>query len=143
MRRKVEAAELEGPTNEPWKVPPMSLSEGKCTRLSVTCLRFVHGCSRKKEGLSPKESALDGFAHVPVQNETALAQAVSQHPVAVAVCCGDYIDNWHAYTGGIFNIPGTGTVTALCCTCILGRLSFVCTAPSQRVYSILGSRAVT
>ncbi|KAK9917802.1 hypothetical protein WJX75_008442 [Coccomyxa subellipsoidea] len=65
-------------------------------------------CIRKKEGLSPKESALDGFAHVPVQNETALAQAVSQHPVAVAVCCGDYIDNWHAYTGGIFNIPGTG-----------------------------------
>lgn len=37
-----------------------------------------------------------------------LAQAVSQHPVAVAVCCGDYIDNWHAYTSGIFNIPGTG-----------------------------------
>lgn len=53
-------------------------------------------------------TALDGFAHVPPQNETALAQAVSQHPVAVAVCCGDYIDNWHQYTGGIFEIPNTG-----------------------------------
>lgn len=63
-------------------------------------------CIRKKEGHGPKASALDGFAHVPVQNETAIAQAVSQHPVAVAVCCGDYIDNWHAYTGGIFEIPG-------------------------------------
>lgn len=58
----------------------------------------------------PKASALDGFAHVPPQNETALAQAVSQHPVAVAVCCGDNIDNWHQYTGGIFEIPNTGTV---------------------------------
>ena len=67
--------------------------------------------SREKEGLAPRESALDGFGHVPVQNETALAQAVSQHPVAVAVCCGDYIDNWHAYTGGIFNIPGTGAIS--------------------------------
>ncbi len=56
----------------------------------------------------PKASTLDGFAHVPPQNETALAQAVSQHPVAVAVCCGDYIDNWHQYTGGIFEIPDTG-----------------------------------
>ncbi|CAL8465129.1 g4664 [Coccomyxa elongata] len=63
-------------------------------------------CIRKKEGHAPKVSALDGFGHVPPQNETAIAQAVSQHPVAVAVCCGDYIDNWHAYTGGIFEIPG-------------------------------------
>lgn len=55
-----------------------------------------------------KASALDGFAHVPPKNETALAQAVSQHPVAVAVCCGDNIDNWHQYTGGIFEIPNTG-----------------------------------
>lgn len=65
-------------------------------------------CSHKKEKHVPKASALDGFAHVPPQNETALAQAVSQHPVAVAVCCGDYIDNWHQYTGGIFEIPNTG-----------------------------------
>lgn len=53
-------------------------------------------------------ATLDGFGHVPPQNETAIAQAVSQHPVAVAVCCGDYIDNWHAYTGGLFDIPNTG-----------------------------------
>ena len=46
--------------------------------------------------------------HVPAQNETALAQAVTQHPVAVAVCCGDNIDNWHQYTSGIFEIPNTG-----------------------------------
>ena len=61
-----------------------------------------------KEDHPRKVSALDGFAHVPPKNETALAQAVSQHPVAVAVCCGDNIDNWHQYTGGIFDIPNTG-----------------------------------
>ncbi|CAK0787246.1 hypothetical protein CVIRNUC_010463 [Coccomyxa viridis] len=64
-------------------------------------------CEFKKEGKSPRDATLDGFMHVPARNETALAQAVSQHPVAVAVCCGDNIDNWHQYTGGIFEIPNT------------------------------------
>ena len=65
-------------------------------------------CRFKKEGKSPRDATLDGFMHVPAHNETALAQAVSQHPVAVAVCCGDNIDNWHQYTRGIFEIPNTG-----------------------------------
>ena len=104
--------------------------------------------------MHPRAATLDGFAHVPADNDTALAQAVSQHPVAVAVCCGarrvispacacmqgwfsayapssflsrskvlqarcggcmpkeavvragDLIDAWHAYTGGMFDVPG-------------------------------------
>lgn len=85
------------------------LPEAPCLT-SVPC---CDACSRRKEAVHPRESALDGFAHVPPQNETAIAQAVSQHPVAVAVCCGDYIDNWHAYTDGIFDIPGVGARSAL------------------------------
>ena len=54
----------------------------------------VHVCacvlprSREKQDVHPRAATLDGFADVPADNETALAQAVSQHPVAVAVCCG-------------------------------------------------------
>ena len=65
-----------------WKVPLTNLGRSlqgaflKGNALESNCLRFLHGCSRKKEGLAPKESALDGFAHVPVQNETALAQVL-------------------------------------------------------------------
>lgn len=44
--------------------------------------------SREKQDVHPRVATLDGFAHVPADNDTALAQAVSQHPVAVAVCCG-------------------------------------------------------
>ena len=35
---------------------------------------------------------LDAWESVPPGNETALMQAVSQHPVAVGMCCGDYLD---------------------------------------------------
>ena len=56
-------------------------------------------CRRKKE----KKSALDGtgvvvtgFSKVPKKSEAALKAAVAKHPVAVAVCCGDFIDDWHA-----------------------------------------------
>lgn len=42
-----------------------------------------------------------GFKHVPPKNEAALKAAVARGPVAVAVCCGDFIDDWHAYTGGL------------------------------------------
>lgn len=78
-------------------------------------MKYMHGCRRKKEGRGPRAATLDGFAHVPPQNETALAQAVSQHPVAVAVCCGDYIDNWHQYAGGIFDIPNVGAPLRILC----------------------------
>ena len=77
-----------------------------CWPLLLT--RYCVLCRFKKEGKSPRDARLDGFMHVPAQNETALAQAVTQHPVAVAVCCGDNIDNWHQYTSGIFEIPNTG-----------------------------------
>ena len=80
-----------------------------CTTASWFLLTMFYVlCRFKKEGKSPRDATLDGFMHVPARNETALAQAVSQHPVAVAVCCGDNIDNWHQYTGGIFEIPNTG-----------------------------------
>ena len=57
-------------------------------------------CRRKKEA---KKSALEGsgarvtgFHNVPKKSEAALKAAVAKHPVAVAVCCGDFIDDWHA-----------------------------------------------
>ena len=56
-------------------------------------------CLRKKA----KQSALEGsgarvssFHNVPKKSEAALKAAVARHPVAVAVCCGDFIDDWHA-----------------------------------------------
>ncbi len=99
----------------------------------------MFSCSRKKEGHAPKASTLDGFGHVPPQNETAIAQAVSQHPVAVAVCCGDYIDKWHAYTGGIFEIPGVGAHSfSLPFMCPLVLFSF---KPAFNTISVPGSPA--
>ncbi|KAK9832110.1 hypothetical protein WJX81_008029 [Elliptochloris bilobata] len=61
-------------------------------------------CSKKKEGR--RAAALDGFGDIPRANETALMQAVSQHPSTVAVCCGPFIEAWRNYTGGIFDIAG-------------------------------------
>lgn len=37
---------------------------------------------------------------MPFSNETALAQAVSQTPVIVAICVGPALDDWHHYAGG-------------------------------------------
>jgi hypothetical protein len=85
-------------------MPSFKGDSGNAPMLCFKCNARRH----KKERRGPKAATLDGFAHVPPQNETAIAQAVSQHPIAVAVCCGDYIDNWHTYTGGIFEIPGAG-----------------------------------
>ncbi|MEW5308602.1 MAG: hypothetical protein WDW38_000547 [Sanguina aurantia] len=42
---------------------------------------------------------------IPPQNETAMAQALTLGPVVTAVCCGDDIDAWHAYVGGVFDAP--------------------------------------
>ena len=47
------------------------------------------------------------YIKVPRRSEAALKAAVAQHPVSVAVCCGDFIDDWHAYTG-----PGVMTFGA-------------------------------
>jgi hypothetical protein len=45
------------------------------------------------------ELQVDDWEDVPFSNETALAAAVSQTPVIVAICCGPAIDDWHHYTG--------------------------------------------
>jgi hypothetical protein len=45
------------------------------------------------------ELQVDEWEDVPFSNETALAAAVSQTPVIVAICCGPAIDDWHHYTG--------------------------------------------
>lgn len=50
--------------------------------------------------------AVDGYLNVPRSNFTAFTQAVVMHPVATAICCGPYLDYWHAYTGGIMDIEG-------------------------------------
>lgn len=46
---------------------------------------------------------IDSVESVTPDNETALMQAAAQHPVVVGVCCGDFIDDWHAYTGGVMD----------------------------------------
>ena len=39
-----------------------------------------------------KVVTLDAWEAVPPGNETALMQAVSKHPVAVGMCCGEFIN---------------------------------------------------
>lgn len=56
-------------------------------------------CLRKKATKSALEGSgarVTGFRSVPKKSEAALKAAVAKHPVAVAVCCGDFIDDWHA-----------------------------------------------
>ena len=82
-------------------------------------------CRFKKEGKSPWDATLDGFMHVPARNETALAQAVSQHPVAVAVCCGDNIDNWHSTPAASLRSPTQVGIT------LTGHDCFCCASESN------------
>lgn len=42
---------------------------------------------------------VDSWEDVPYSDETAMAQAVSQTPIIVAICAGPAIDDWHHYTG--------------------------------------------
>lgn len=50
------------------------------------------------------------YVKVPRRSEAALRAAVARHPVSVAVCCGDFIDDWHAYTGpGVMTFGGNMT----------------------------------
>ena len=83
----------------------------------MSLLDYMCGmCSQKKE----KHSVVftDGFGRVPHVNETALMQAVSQHPVVVAVCCGEFLDAWHAYTGGFLEVAGIHLCSWWCfCLC--------------------------
>ncbi|KAL4436130.1 hypothetical protein ABPG77_005578 [Micractinium sp. CCAP 211/92] len=60
-------------------------------------------CSRKERRMMRREVAvtIDGFVNVPKHNETALMQAVAHTPTVVAVCCGDYLDQWHLYKSGV------------------------------------------
>ena len=51
------------------------------------------------------------YVKVRRRSDAALAAAVARvGPVAVGVCCGDYIDDWHAYTGegdGVMRFNGS------------------------------------
>jgi hypothetical protein len=60
----------------------------------------VDGKCRKKRA-AHTVATVGRYVRVPKRSESALRAAVARHPVAVAVCCGDYIDDWHAYTGGV------------------------------------------
>lgn len=60
---------------------PYTGKDGRCHR------------KRSRRGRVP---GIDGFKHVPPKSEAALRAAVARGPVAVAVCCGDFIDDWHA-----------------------------------------------
>ena len=62
-------------------------------------------CSARKEARHVAQ--IQKYVKVPRRSEAALKAAVAQHPVSVAVCCGDFIDDWHAYTG-----PGVMTFGA-------------------------------
>lgn len=59
-------------------------------------------CHRKLERTRPAVT-VDYIVELPEQNEQALMQALAHTPTGVAMCCGEFIDNWHLYTGGIFN----------------------------------------
>jgi hypothetical protein len=47
---------------------------------------------------------VDSWEDVPYSNETAMAQAVSQTPIIVAICAGPAIDDWHHYVGRCMTI---------------------------------------
>ena len=49
---------------------------------------------------------IDGLEIVPPRDEHAMMQGVTQHPITVALCVGDWIKQWRAYTGGILQVPG-------------------------------------
>ena len=53
-----------------------------------------------------KAVTLDGIEVVPPRDEHAMLQGVTQHPITVALCVGDWIKQWRAYTGGILQVPG-------------------------------------
>lgn len=60
-------------------------------------------CRAKERRMMHRDVAvtIDGFVNVPKHNETALMQAVAHTPTVVAVCCGDFLDQWHLYKSGI------------------------------------------
>jgi len=53
------------------------------------------------------ELRVDSWEDAPFSNETALAQAVSQTPVIVAICVGPALDDWHHYAGEPHRSPHT------------------------------------
>lgn len=60
------------------------------------------------------ELKVDSWEDVPFSNEAALAQAVSQTPVIVAICAGPALDDWHHYTGGCLCLVDTVAAFAWC-----------------------------
>lgn len=65
-------------------------------------LAYEAACPRKKERTHRKVT-IDAIVDVPEKNEEALLKTIAHRPASVGVCCGDGIDAWHLYTGGIFN----------------------------------------
>ena len=65
---------------------------------------------------------IDGLETVPPKDEVALMKGVTMHPITVALCVGDWIKDWRAYTGGILHTPGTWFAEARTFfSCVLGR----------------------
>ena len=66
-------------------------------KIQVTMKPMIRGrepCSALRRAAGRgfrKVVTLDAWEAVPPGNETALMQAVSQHPVAVGMCCGDFL----------------------------------------------------
>ncbi|KAI7837182.1 hypothetical protein COHA_008975 [Chlorella ohadii] len=44
---------------------------------------------------------VQGLVEVPRHNESALLQAVAHTPTVAAICCGEFLDQWHLYKSGI------------------------------------------
>ena len=73
-------------------------------------LQHSVGASAPVSGLVIEQTlqvvTLDGIEVVPPQDEYAMKQGVTQHPITVALCVGDWIKQWRAYTGGLLQTPG-------------------------------------
>ncbi|KDD74236.1 papain family cysteine protease [Helicosporidium sp. ATCC 50920] len=48
-------------------------------------------------------TSIDHIVTIPERSEHALMQSLTHTPTSVAVCCGAFLDDWHLYTGGMFN----------------------------------------
>ncbi|EFN59831.1 hypothetical protein CHLNCDRAFT_18068 [Chlorella variabilis] len=60
----------------------------------------VTACQRRRMKKN-RPVTINGHVDVPKHNETALMQSVSHTPTVAAVCCGDYLDQWHLYKSGV------------------------------------------
>lgn len=79
------------------------LHGGLTTEKNYPYVGYQQECNDKKANQTKVE--IQDWLDVPWENERALMKAVTERPVLVAVCCGDDIDAWHAYSGGVFDVP--------------------------------------